>query len=75
MGILLRRPHKCKIVCETTFALGAVRRNPLFWVYASAWPSTPFGTAVHIAALFEEVGRTRVEAFAYFCPRPGLAWS
>lgn len=57
-------------------ALGAVRRNPLFWVYASALALHAFfGTAVtfHIAALFEEAGRTRVEAFAYFLPQAGLS--
>ena len=60
-------------------ALGAVRRNPLFWVYANALALHAFfGTAVtfHIAALFEEVGRTRVERPSpTSCPRPGLAWS
>ena len=57
-------------------ALGAVRRSPLFWVYASALALHAFfGTAVtfHVAALFEEAGRTRVEAFAYFLPQAGIS--
>jgi MFS family permease len=57
-------------------ALGAVRRSPLFWVYASALALHAFfGTAVtfHVAALFEEAGRTRAEAFAYFLPQAGIS--
>lgn len=57
-------------------ALHAVRRDPVFWVYAAALALHAFfGTAVtfHVAALFEEAGRTRAEAFAYFLPQAGLS--
>ncbi len=57
---------------QTHFTLAEARRNPVFWMYALALSMhAMFGTAVtfHIAAIFEEAGRSRVEAFAYFVPQ------
>ena len=57
---------------QTQFTLAEARRNPVFWMYALALSMhAMFGTAVtfHIAAIFEEAGRSRVEAFAYFVPQ------
>jgi len=49
-----------------------VRRDPVFWMYASALSMhAMFGTAVtfHIVAIFGEAGRSREEAFGYFLPQ------
>ena len=48
------------------------RRDPVFWIYAMSLSiHALFGTAVtfHIVAIFNEVGRSREEAFAYFLPQ------
>jgi MFS family permease len=51
--------------------LKQVKANPVFWLYSAALSAHAlFGTAVtfHIVAIFEEAGRSRDEAFAYFIP-------
>ena len=52
--------------------LGEARRDPVFWLYASALSMHAlFGTAVtfHVVAIFGQAGRDQVEAFAYFLPQ------
>ena len=52
--------------------LAEARRDPVFWLYASALSMHAlFGTAVtfHVVAIFGEAGRGREEAFAYFLPQ------
>lgn len=62
-----------QVVTETEdLSLSQVRRTPVFWMYAAALSMHAlFGTAVtfHVVAIFEEAGRSRVEAFAYFLPQ------
>ncbi|MCH2170087.1 MFS transporter [Myxococcota bacterium] len=51
--------------------LSEARSSPVFWVHSlSLSIHALFGTAVtfHIAAIFNEAGRSREEAFAYFFP-------
>lgn len=51
--------------------LAEARRTPVFWIYSlSLSMHALFGTALtfHIVSIFEEVGRTRTEAFGYFFP-------
>jgi cyanate permease len=53
------------------FTAANVRRDPVFWIYSAALSMHAlFGTAVtfHIVAIFNEAGRGRAEAFAYFLP-------
>ncbi|MEE4280865.1 MAG: MFS transporter, partial [Pseudomonadales bacterium] len=54
------------------------KRDPVFWIYSAALSMHAlFGTAVtfHIVAIFEEAGRDRVEAFAYFLPQAVVSLS
>ena len=54
------------------------KRDPVFWLYAGALSMHAlFGTAVtfHIVAIFEEAGRGRSEAFAYFLPQAVVSLS
>ncbi len=51
--------------------LAEARRSPIFWIYSlSLSMHALFGTALtfHVVSIFEEVGRTRAEAFGYFFP-------
>lgn len=56
----------------TGFQLKVVRRDPVFWLYSMSLSiHALFGTAVtfHIVAIFDQAGRGREEAFAYFIPQ------
>jgi OFA family oxalate/formate antiporter-like MFS transporter len=51
--------------------LDQARRDPVFWIYScSLGMHAMFGTALtfHIVSIFEEAGRGKAEAFAYFFP-------
>jgi len=70
------RPHGSEAPGQTLIApdrtLDQARRSPVFWLYSGALAMHAlFGTAVtfHIVAIFEEAGRGRAEAFAYFLPQ------
>jgi cyanate permease len=55
-----------------SYQLKVVRRDPVFWLYSMGLSiHALFGTAVtfHIVAIFNEAGRSREEAFAYFIPQ------
>ena len=55
-----------------SYQLKVVRRDPVFWLYSIGLSiHALFGTAVtfHIVAIFNEAGRSREEAFAYFIPQ------
>jgi OFA family oxalate/formate antiporter-like MFS transporter len=57
---------------QTSYTLQQVRKNPVFWLYSMGLSiHALFGTAVtfHIVAIFEQAGRSRAEAFAYFIPQ------
>lgn len=52
--------------------LAQARRSPVFWIYSAALSMHAlFGTAVtfHVVAIFEQAGRDRDAAFAYFLPQ------
>jgi len=51
--------------------LAEARRTPAFWLYSlSLGMHAMFGTALtfHVVSIFEEAGRSKVEAFGYFIP-------
>ena len=51
--------------------LAQARRRPVFWLYAASLSiHALFGTALtfHIVSIFDQVGRSSVEAFSYFLP-------
>ena len=61
-----------KVDAETeSKTLAEVKRSPIFWIYSlSLSMHALFGTALvfHIISIFEEVGKSKAEAFSYFIP-------
>ncbi len=62
----------------TDHSLAEARQSPVFWIYSAGLAiHAMFGTAVtfHVVAIFEEAGRSREDAFAYFFPQAIVATS
>jgi len=63
---------------STDRTVAFARRDPVFWIYSGALSMHAlFGTAVtfHVVAIFDEAGRGRSEAFAYFLPQAVVSLS